>query len=400
MDQIENVLKHYISWEYETILKLNCNSGVDIKGEPKFYLNGTCYTDPWLRPQNDGAGLRSIVLIKYANYLISKGNADFVKNNMYKEDYSQPGLKSDLQYITNVWNKDAGDPWEDMVGQVLFQKLVNRRALLDGAKLAQTIGDPFAAQYYNKVAGQIQQDIMSNHWDQANGLLKEVPIKRDLDSATHLGTIYGDAEDGFLAADTDYVQSSVAVLIDNYLDFFSINGKDTEKKIPGVLVGRYLKDAYNGFTPGQPSGANPWTLCSAGLAEIFYRAAYYHSTSGKVQINSANQKFWSNVKTLSDYADILDDSVSFNVGSVFTKQDNPVVFSKIMKALIATGDGILLRIRYHIQDHDFHMTEQINKDSGDPQGAENLTWSYGTVIGAMDYRKKAAGAVANLISMN
>jgi GH15 family glucan-1,4-alpha-glucosidase len=33
------------------------------------------------------------------------------------------------------------------------------------------------------------------------------------------------------------------------------------------------------------------------------------------------------------------------------------------------------------------MTEQINKDSGAPQGARDLTWSYGTVLGAMGSRK-------------
>jgi GH15 family glucan-1,4-alpha-glucosidase len=33
------------------------------------------------------------------------------------------------------------------------------------------------------------------------------------------------------------------------------------------------------------------------------------------------------------------------------------------------------------------MTEQINKDDGAPQGARDLTWSYGTVLGAMGSRK-------------
>jgi hypothetical protein len=33
------------------------------------------------------------------------------------------------------------------------------------------------------------------------------------------------------------------------------------------------------------------------------------------------------------------------------------------------------------------MTEQINKDSGAPQGARDLTWSYGTVLGAIGSRK-------------
>lgn len=44
-------------------------------------------------------------------------------------------------------------------------------------------------------------------------------------------------------------------------------------------------------------------------------------------------------------------------------------------------------IRYHVAPQDVHMTEQINKDSGAPQGARDLTWSYGTVLGAMSSRK-------------
>ena len=43
--------------------------------------------------------------------------------------------------------------------------------------------------------------------------------------------------------------------------------------------------------------------------------------------------------------------------------------------------------RYHVAPQDVHMTEQINKDDGAPQGARDLTWSYGTVLGAMGSRK-------------
>ena len=34
----------------------------------------------------------------------------------------------------------------------------------------------------------------------------------------------------------------------------------------------------------------------------------------------------------------------------------------------------------------FKVDEQINKDTGLAQGARDLTWSYGTVIGAMKAR--------------
>jgi GH15 family glucan-1,4-alpha-glucosidase len=41
------------------------------------------------------------------------------------------------------------------------------------------------------------------------------------------------------------------------------------------------------------------------------------------------------------------------------------------------------------------MTEQINKDNGAPQGARDLTWSYGTVLGAMSSRKTLVSMMQN-----
>ena len=63
------------------------------------------------------------------------------------------------------------------------------------------------------------------------------------------------------------------------------------------------------------------------------------------------------------------------------------LFQNMMRALMATGDGILTRVAHHVKPYNFHLNEQINKDSGLAQGAHDLTWSYGTVIGAIKARE-------------
>ena len=64
-----------------------------------------------------------------------------------------------------------------------------------------------------------------------------------------------------------------------------------------------------------------------------------------------------------------------------------------VRTSLCAGDGILLRIRHHIEPLGLHCPEELNKDSGASQGAQDLTWSYGTVFGAMAGRTDAFKAV-------
>jgi hypothetical protein len=64
--------------------------------------------------------------------------------------------------------------------------------------------------------------------------------------------------------------------------------------------------------------------------------------------------------------------------------------------LRAAGDGILMRLHHHVMPLGLHCPEELNKDSGASQGAQDLTWSYGTVFGAAVARNKAVAAVQAL----
>jgi hypothetical protein len=53
----------------------------------------------------------------------------------------------------------------------------------------------------------------------------------------------------------------------------------------------------------------------------------------------------------------------------------------------AQGDGLLLRIRHYIEAYDFHMYEQIDKNTGQQISAYDLTWSYAEVLNALSWRE-------------
>lgn len=58
-------MKQYINWVHATQTKADQNC--DVRGEPKFLLDGTGmpYPGGWMRPQNDGCALRTVAIVNY-----------------------------------------------------------------------------------------------------------------------------------------------------------------------------------------------------------------------------------------------------------------------------------------------------------------------------------------------
>ena len=66
-------------------------------GEPKYAANGSRFNGNWGRPQRDGPSLRAVALISYSNYLISQGQRDRVKTEIW------PIIANDLAYAGQYW---------------------------------------------------------------------------------------------------------------------------------------------------------------------------------------------------------------------------------------------------------------------------------------------------------
>lgn len=451
----------------------------------------------WLRPQNDGCALRTIAQLLFGFDLLKAGQRDYVAANIWTGSADKPGVQRDLEYTLAVWPQNSGDPWEEVTGQIFFDKFAHRHALILGARMANEVrlvvaggavfvlahslthshhccthgeqfGNTTAASVYTKAAAEIESNIISVHWNPSKGIIMEVPNTRELDSATHLGVvrhyyaheqsestkayavapslcplqIYGHMADGFLDPASEKVQSSVAVLVSSFQNYgdFTINAKDSAAGIPGLMVGRCtwhthcpspcditshysnqtpntptdLYDHYNGGNPSQPGGGNPWILCTAALANIYYQSASLHAQRGVIEITDVNAAFFE--QALGFAAPVLAAQSGADAQDGFALAEMELqlaelrglvaqratlqlgtstgaALARMTKMLTLSGDAILLRLRHHVQPLGFHLPEELNKDSGASQGAHDLTWSYGTMLDALHSRSVAGAAV-------
>lgn len=115
------------------------NQGVDIHDEVKFMIpSGDIFSGGWCRPQNDGAGLRAITLITYANLLNTNGGSDQVKQQLWTGDdnvNNGGAIVWNLDYVANgSYENNTCDLWEEIRSTDLFwNKYTMRTALRMGA---------------------------------------------------------------------------------------------------------------------------------------------------------------------------------------------------------------------------------------------------------------------------
>jgi glucoamylase len=358
-------------------------------GEPKFNLNGSAFDQPWGRPQDDGPALRILVLARLANKLLDGGQADavaFVKNKLYDSQLPTSSvIKTDLEYVSNIWTKTCFDPWEEIRGHHFFTRLIQRRALIEGGKLADRLSDGGAATSYKKQAKDMETEL-ARHWDDAKSYLVATLDRDDgidykasgLDTAVLLAVLYchmpGDA---FFSPTDDRVLATAERLVAKFKEIYPLNSAKTATgdPVPGVAMGRYPEDRYNGVNSNDPNGGNPWVLCTNGLAELYYRAAGDWKTRGQIDVTDRNLKFLK----------ALDSSkfASLQSGQSFAADSQ--TFQDLLAALRAAGDAQLARTRYHANP-DGSLSEQMNRGTGFMQSANDLTWSYASFLTALTQR--------------
>lgn len=322
-----DMILNYISFSRSNQLTPNRSGGL---GEPKFNVDGSAFNGDWGRPQNDGPALRAITLIHFAKELLSEGKEEFVRALLYDNGLpAQTVIKTDLEFVSHHWKEASFDLWEEVLGDHFYTRMVQRRALLDGAELARMLGDHGAADWYEKQGLALEESLFS-FWDknrkilvttlnQSGGLQGKTS---DLDVAVILGVLHGYRGDGFLSPTDDRVLATAATLESAFKTLYSINGQSNL----GTAIGRYPEDHYDGYTTS--SQGNPWVLATAALAEFYYKAG------------------------------------------------DP-----------KKGDAFLKRLQYH-SNPDGSLSEQMNRDSGFMQGAGDLTWSYASFLTALFAKEK------------
>jgi len=241
-------------------------------GEPKYNIDGTGYTGPWGRPQNDGPALRAISMIKVARLLIDQGEKDLVLSSIYSFNLpANSPLKRDLEYTAQKWTEPNFDPWEEEKGMHFYNLMVQHTALQEGSKLAFELGDFGAAVHYEKTSKEIGTYIKSNFLDDKIGIIVSKNVvgplgykNSGIDVAPLLALNHTWPYQTLVSLKDPYVKKYIGVLTSTFKNLYPVN-----KMFPeiGVAIGRYPEDKYNGYdSQGQ---GNPWFLTTLALGEFY-----------------------------------------------------------------------------------------------------------------------------------
>ncbi|KAI8803646.1 Six-hairpin glycosidase-like protein, partial [Cladochytrium replicatum] len=249
-------------------------------GEAKFNVDGT-FTGAWCRPQNDDPAIRELfcmaalklsvfftasAFVRFFNsYLANSGS---LATDVDARNGTNSVIKPDLEFVSKsakYFDTNNCDLWEEQRGIHFFTLMVQRKALLDGANFAQSVGDTGAIAFYNQQASAIQSRINDNFF--TGGTIMTTQNGRRLDSAIPLGVIAGSTNDGFYAPNDEKVLVSLYEFAKGFATGYALNSRsllDNNNLSMPCAIGRYYGDTYKGIGNSQ---GNPWFLCTLSFAE-------------------------------------------------------------------------------------------------------------------------------------
>lgn len=347
-------------------------------GEPKFYLNNTVFTGPWGRPQNDGPATAAITLMEFAeSYMAAGGNQTTVLQKIY-DSTTYPNVapvQKDLLFVARNWTSPSFDLWEEQSSDHFYTKMVQRRALVMGAKFAATVSDNATASTLQEAADALTASL-DVFWDVNRGILlyEYGPVLSNkasyLDAAVILALIHGYANDGVYSYTNEQVQSTVVRFVTSFISTYTLANvtQDSSGQVLGVPIGRYPEDIYNG-TGTQENGGNPWYLTTAAVAQYFWTASAEYSDAGSIAVTNTSQSFF----------DYFAPSANLTTGETYSS--GSAEFDAVIDSLNGWGDAFMRTAKFYTPA-DGSLAEEYNRNTGLPQGCEDLTWSYASIITA------------------
>ncbi|TKX20854.1 glucoamylase-like protein [Elsinoe australis] len=355
-------------------------------GEPKFYLNNTIFTGPWGRPQNDGPATAAITLMEFANeYLENGGDIETVKSQIYDSTVNPNApVQKDLLFVASNWTTLDFDLWEEVVSAHFYTRMVQRKALLQGADFATKMGDSATSEVL-AAAGTALTATLAQFWNPNRQLIlyEYGPILRDKasykDIAVALGVIHGYIGDDVFSFTNDQILSSLLQISTSFIPIYGIANTtiDASGLTLGIPIGRYPEDVYNG-TGTEDNGGNPWYLATATMAEMLYRGVSEYRSAGSITVTNTSLPFFTYFAS----------ATPVNVGSTYGA--NSTEFDGLIEAMLGWGDAFLRRIKYHTPETG-SLSEQYNRNTGVSQGAADLTWSYAALLEAAIARADVSG---------
>jgi len=370
----KRILIEFSSFSRQLQLTPNRSGGL---GEPKFNVDGTAFNGDWGRHQNDGPPTRAIALIQFANALLAEGESEFVRAKLYDGKLpTNSVIKADLEYISHHWRETSYDLWEEVRGHHFYTRVLEKKALVRGAQLAHELGDHGAAVWYAQQAILLENEILL-HWDSQKKYIVAtrnrnagVDYKHSgLDSSIVLAVLDAEGMGNELLAEMGKLLATVFVLESTFQKLYPIN----QNSRPGIAIGRYPEDRYDGYRTD--SEGNPWFLTTNSFAEFYYRLSRRFRLAGRIEISPLSVPF---------YQALLGLGIEIPVGHTVVSADP--LFEQIVTNLTKKGDLFLMRIWHHSNTNGT-FSEQMNQRTGYMQGAPSLSLSYASFLSAAWARK-------------
>jgi hypothetical protein len=288
-------------------------------------------------------------------------------------------IRAALEYLlTPEGQGPCFDPWEFVYGRILNVLLLKRKAFRAGARLAAQLSELDDLRRYQEEARRLEAEI-EPFLDAECGYLVSSREPADpwfetlsgLDAATLAALLTAwDSSDDFLNLTHPAVMGTVLALDDAFAPLYAVNRAWRAAGHAGMGWGRFPEDANDGVGS---TGGNPWPLATLWAAQYCYRLAEKLATGGSLIITDERQARYFNR--------VVGEEVA-RVGGALMGQD---VLIRLLPALRRCGDAYLQFVLAH-QPPDGSVSEQINRDTGQPQGARDLTWAMSELLNTLAMR--------------
>jgi len=346
-------------------------------GEPRYTVTGEVDALPWSRPQYDGPALRALAVLAYFRAAAAGGLV-----NPGLDALAREVLRTDLDFLTTVWNQRGFDVWEELRADNYHTRLVQRAALEQGAQWMESHGEPAVRVARYRRTAQWLAPLLDDHWDPTRGFLRaQLAIvatdgyttkHTDLDSEVIVGVVDADRDGAEHSVLDDRVQATVAVLEDLYRSGYPVNRRTDL----GLGYGRYAGDRYY--------GGNPWVFITADFATFYYRLARLMQQGASLGVSARNLGFLRAALPASA-GRLLRPGVVLPAGSALHGQ--------AVAAFTLKADRIMARLQ-SCTPPDGQMYEQFDKRTGRPASARGIGWSHAAFLGAVFERARLGSAAA------
>ncbi len=346
------------------------NAGLSSLGEPKFNVDGSVFTGPWGRPQNDGPALRARTLGLWAEKLIENGSLQFAKTFILN---TNGPLKKDIEFTINHWRESSFDVWEEVKGDHFFTRLAQFKSVELASRLFAVVGDQAFSLKLTSVANEMKKELQTFWIKDENKIIPTLNQdsgwghkKSNVDLTVLLASLYFTTEKEEFGLSDSRIISSTKQLKDSFSDY-QIN----KNRI--VFIGRYPEDVYDGLGF---SGGNPWFLANMAYAQFQCRLSHEWGNSKNILVDSLNVDFL-NEYLMPPYTLLKDESLN----------QNDIRFKLIVTALKDKARLYLERTLFHA-GRDGSMSEQFSRINGYMTGAQDLSWSHASYLRAINECQK------------